>query len=295
MSNRPSSVCQQLLSAEQRAAARLQQVLARALVPLNLHQLATIRASVRAAALRLVMITLHKLAQPGSGVTWLDVMTATRAILTLPNAPDAATGQQQSLAAAPGGALTSPGLSAGKQQKLVTYAVRNLQLLSGSGIYTVDLLVVPHANFDLVLGNEILYLYAVRTWARDFRQAGRYLLLPLLVSLWRQVYRPRAALPALASTEPGRPLDPSTVEVTTEHGLTAAAPSAAAAAAAAAAEGLGFLERDCCACTAGNRNKASLAARQLSASDTVERFDVALFCASHGASGTGIRTGVGSV
>jgi hypothetical protein len=77
------------------------------------------------------------------------------------------------------------GMFAGQQTAVITHAVCILQLAIGKGIYTVDLLVVPGANFNLVLGNEFLYNYAGRIWARDFRnrQAGRCLILPLPASL----------------------------------------------------------------------------------------------------------------
>jgi hypothetical protein len=74
---------------------------------------------------------------------------------------------------------------AGQETATITHAVRGLQLGIGKGLYTVDLLVVPGANFNLVLGNDFLYNYAGRIWARDYRdrQAGRYLILPLPASL----------------------------------------------------------------------------------------------------------------
>jgi hypothetical protein len=77
------------------------------------------------------------------------------------------------------------GMFAGQQTAVITHAVRNLQLAIGKGIYTVDLLVVPGANFNLVLGNDFMFNYAGRIWARDYRdrQAGRCLILPLPASL----------------------------------------------------------------------------------------------------------------
>ncbi|WIA20746.1 hypothetical protein OEZ85_005114 [Tetradesmus obliquus] len=79
------------------------------------------------------------------------------------------------------------GMFAGDQHTVITHVVCGVELVIGDGVYVVDKLVVPGANFSLVLGNDFAFNFAARTWARDFRdrQAGRYLILPLTASLCR--------------------------------------------------------------------------------------------------------------
>ncbi|WIA41033.1 hypothetical protein OEZ86_004671 [Tetradesmus obliquus] len=79
------------------------------------------------------------------------------------------------------------GMFAGDQHTVITHVVCGVELVIGDGVYVVDMLVVPGANFSLVLGNDFAFNYAARTWARDLsdRQAGRYLILPLTASLCR--------------------------------------------------------------------------------------------------------------
>ncbi|WIA40710.1 hypothetical protein OEZ86_004402 [Tetradesmus obliquus] len=72
---------QQRQSSEQRSLAHIQQVLAKALIPINLQELSTVCASERAEQLRSVLAQLYEeLARPSSGAIWVDVLAAAAAV-----------------------------------------------------------------------------------------------------------------------------------------------------------------------------------------------------------------------
>jgi hypothetical protein len=84
------------------------------------------------------------------------------------------------------------GMFAGQETVVATHVLRNVAIDIKQGRYRYDLVIVPGANFNVVLGLDFMHDYAGRMWTRDFRdrQSGRYLILPLTAALCRPGEQP---------------------------------------------------------------------------------------------------------
>ena len=61
------------------------------------------------------------------------------------------------------------------------YVLRNVPVGLGPGVYPVNFLVLPEANFSVTLGLDFMYAYAAKLVARAYnnRHSGKFLTMPV--------------------------------------------------------------------------------------------------------------------